>query len=96
MLSTRTWRTTDLHTKRALILGGAGWGNLPHHFIVDDLARKRLRVLNLAAWGEDEHTLVLSLIHQRDLRVGPAHRWLMSRLRTLCERDCQPRPRPRR
>ncbi|MDF3064517.1 MAG: lysR [Polyangiaceae bacterium] len=92
VLSPRTWRTTDLHTKRALIVGGAGWGNLPHHFIADDLARKRLVTLRPAAWAEDEHTLVLSLVHRRDLVLGPAHRWLVSRLEALCEQELgQPR-----
>lgn len=84
VLSARTWRTTDLYTKRALILGGAGWGNLPQHLVRDDLARRRLVALRPAAFGGDDLMLSLSVIHRRDAVLGPAHRWLLGKLETLC------------
>jgi DNA-binding transcriptional LysR family regulator len=96
VLSARTWRTTDLHTKRALILGGAGWGNLPEHLVRDDLSRKRLVSIRPAAWSDDQHTLFLSLIHRRETVMGPAHRWLLGNLETLCKAQPAAKKQPRR
>jgi DNA-binding transcriptional LysR family regulator len=85
VLSTRTWRVTDIHTKRQLLVGGVGWGNLPEHFIRDDLAKRKLVVIRPAMWAEDEHTLCFSAIYRRDLTLGPAHRWLIENLKVLCD-----------
>jgi DNA-binding transcriptional LysR family regulator len=87
VLSARTWRITDLHTKRQLIVGGAGWGNLPHHLIRDDLARGTLVAVRPAEWADDEHTLHLSAIYRRETVFGPAHRWLLPKLEALCMRE---------
>ena len=86
VLSPRTWRVTDLYTKRKLLLGGAGWGNLPEHYVREDLEQGRLVVIRPAAWGKDEHSLCLSLIYRRDMTLGPAHRWIFENLQQLCER----------
>jgi DNA-binding transcriptional LysR family regulator len=94
VLSLRTWRITDLHTKRAMILGGAGWGNLPEHAVRDELARKKLVIIRPAAWGEDEHTLHLSAIYRRETTFGPAHRWVLENLETLCRRELGGRTAP--
>src|SRR5262245_1427685 len=40
VLSPRTWRVADLHTKRALLRAGLGWGNLPEHLARGDLKRR--------------------------------------------------------
>ncbi len=85
VLSARTWRVGDLHTKHALLRAGLGWGNLPEHLVHDDLAKKRLVELHPVAWGRNEHVLTLAAIHQRSFRLGPAHRWLLDRLATLCD-----------
>ena len=84
VLSERTWRVDDLHTKRALLLGGLGWGNLPEHMAREDLDRKRLVVIRPEAWAPDEHVLHLAVVHRRDAKLGPAHRWLLERLPVLC------------
>src|SRR4051812_34762033 len=42
VLSSRTWRVRDLHTKHALLRAGLGWGNLPEHLVGGDLAAGRL------------------------------------------------------
>ena len=70
-----------------MILGGAGWGNLPYHLIRDDLASQRLVVIRPAAWADGEHTLLLSTIYRRETVLGPAHRWLMTYLERLCARE---------
>jgi DNA-binding transcriptional LysR family regulator len=89
VLSARTWRVFDLHTKHALLLGGLGWGNLPAHLIRDDLRHKRLCRIQPAAWGKEEHTLYLSAVFRPGTTLGPAHRWMISRLEELCLREAK-------
>jgi DNA-binding transcriptional LysR family regulator len=98
VLSSRTWRVRDLHTKHALLRAGLGWGNLPEHLVRDDLRAGRLVAIRVEAWGEDEHKLYLSAVYRSDVTFGPAHRWLFAHLEQLCLRDAeQPPPRkPRR
>ena len=87
VLSSRTWRVRDLHTKHALLRAGLGWGNLPEHLVRDDLRAGRLVVIRVEAWGEDEHKLYLSAVYRGDATFGPAHRWLLAHLEKLCLRD---------
>ncbi len=87
VLSPRTWRVADLHTKHMMLAAGLGWGNLPEHLVRDDISSGRLVAIRPEAWGKDEHTLYFSAIHRRDTTIGPAHRWLLDRLGQLCERD---------
>jgi DNA-binding transcriptional LysR family regulator len=84
VLSPRTWRVHDLETKRAMLRAGLGWGNLPAHMIRSDLAKRRLVRIRPAAWADDEHTLHLALVYRRDTPLGPAHRWVLAQLSTLC------------
>ena len=37
ILSTNTWSVHDLETKKSLIVGGLGWGNMPIHSITDEI-----------------------------------------------------------
>jgi DNA-binding transcriptional LysR family regulator len=94
VLSSRTWRVRDLHTKHALMRAGLGWGNLPEHLVRDDLRDRRLVKLRVEAWGEDEHTLYLSAVYRGDATFGPAHRWLLSQLEHLCLGDAERTARP--
>lgn len=87
VLSPRTWRVADLHTKHALLCGGLGWGNLPEPMIRGDLKQKRLVRIRPAAWGEEEYLLSLSLVHRPDYALGPAARWLTQRMIELCEKE---------
>lgn len=84
VLSSRTWRVRDLHTKHAMLRAGLGWGNLPEHLVRDDLRARRLVKIRVEAWGEDEHTLYLSAVYRGDVTFGPAHRWLLDQLEHLC------------
>jgi len=87
VLSPRTWRVADLHTKHAMLRAGLGWGNLPEHLVKDDLRAGHLVTLRPKAWGETEHTLHLSAIYRSDTVFGPAHRWILTQLEVLCIRD---------
>lgn len=90
VLSPRTWRVADLHTKHALLLAGLGWGNLPAPIIADDLTRGRLIRIRPDAWADDEHTLHLTAVYRSDAVLGPAHRWTLDRLAQLCRSAAKP------
>jgi DNA-binding transcriptional LysR family regulator len=83
VLSAHTWRVADLHTKHEMIRAGLGWGNLPEHLVREDLEAGRLVALRL----EQERTLALWAIYKKETVLGPAHRWLLGKLRAYCERD---------
>lgn len=87
VLSTRTWRIADLHTKHMMLCAGLGWGNLPEHLVRDDLEAGRLVAIRPRGWGDDEHTLHLWAIYRSDAMFGPAHRWLLAQLPVLCARE---------
>ncbi len=84
VLARRTWRVVDLATKRELILGGLGWGNLPEPLIRDDLSRGDLVRLEIEAWTTDEHRLPLALVFPPGLRRRPVVRWLIANVPPLC------------
>lgn len=95
VLSRRTWRVVDLFTKRELVRGGLGWGNLPEPMVRDDLGSGALVRLRPAAWADDEHLLPLALVHRPGLPFGPALRWVAERAAALCAEHVRPGP-PRR
>jgi DNA-binding transcriptional LysR family regulator len=84
VISQQTWRVADLVTKRELLLGGLGWGNLPEPLIRDDLKRGDLVRLNLAAWTAEEHRLPLALVFSPGVRARPIVRWLVANVPPLC------------
>lgn len=74
----RTWRLTDITTKRALLKTGVGWGHMPLHAVQDDLADGSLVKLKLPIRPGGRQTYVL--VHRLDAPPGPAGRWLKERL----------------
>lgn len=80
VLSPRTWRVAELHTKHMMLRAGLGWGNLPDHVVKEDLAAGRLVALRLAPWGESDGLLGFAAIHLRDAALGPAHRWVLEQV----------------
>jgi DNA-binding transcriptional LysR family regulator len=96
VLSPRTWRVGDLHTKHAMLRANLGWGNLPEHLVREDVKAGKLVRIQPAAWGEDEHQLYLSAIYRRDTAFGPARRWVLLHLESLCLRDAGDAPEERR
>lgn len=89
VLSPRTWRVADLATKRAMLLRGLGWGNLPEHLVVPEVERGSLARLRVRAWTEDQHVLSFHALHRPETALGPAHRWLLERLERGC-RELEP------
>jgi len=93
VLSPRTWRVAELHTKYALILGNLGWGNLPEHVVRGDLATGALVRIRPEEWAEEDHALPLAAIYRTGSTFGPAHRWLLDQLGKLCSEETSARPR---
>lgn len=100
VLSPHTWRVADLGSKHALLLGGLGWGNMPRHMIQDDLRAGRLFEIRPEAWAPEEHRISLSVVHRPGLVMGPATRWFLQEMKSLCGQTEQliqapdPRPKP--
>jgi DNA-binding transcriptional LysR family regulator len=74
----RTWRLGDLGAKRALLLAGLGWGNMPEEMVTEDLAAGRL--VRLELMEGDQHHFPMSLVQRIDAPPGPAGQWLSARL----------------
>jgi DNA-binding transcriptional LysR family regulator len=75
----RTWRVSDVALKRNLLIAGLGWGYLPDHMITEDVARGTLRRLQVEGLRE-RNVVALLAIRRRDRILGPAARWVLSRL----------------
>lgn len=78
MVSPRSWRLADLGAKRALLIGGSGWGNMPRHLVADDIAEDRLRILDLPEGTSVDYRL--SALWRKDRLPGPATAWLLQAL----------------
>ncbi len=96
VLSPRTWRLADLQTKYAMIRAGLGWGNLPEHLVKRDLETGKLVRIRPEGWIEEEEDVLLFVVYQSETTFGPAHRWLVQELETLCARDLHPLKTPGR
>jgi DNA-binding transcriptional LysR family regulator len=90
VLSPRTWRVADLHTKHALLRGNLGWGNLPEHLVQHDLRSGKLVAIRPEGWSDAQDTVLLFAVYRSDMTFGPAHRWLVAQLENLCVRDTGP------
>jgi DNA-binding transcriptional LysR family regulator len=77
------WRVNDLDLRHRMILDGLGWGTMPGHLIADDLRQGRLVVLPLDPSDPANRMLpelTYSAAHPSPKPLGPAGRWLVSRL----------------
>lgn len=69
----RAWHVDDLETKRALIMAGIGWGNMPSHLVEADMAAGRLTRIAPQGIGKDGATVMpVYLICRRGAQLGPA------------------------
>lgn len=77
-----TWRVTDQYARYSLILAGIGWGSLPEALVESDLASGRLVSLSVRSDGRFQQVRNLRLVvaHRQDEPLGPAGRWLLTRL----------------
>lgn len=82
----RTWRMTDMGTKRDLIVSGLGWGGLPTWMILEDVLAGRLKVLDLEPYPERPYPL--HAFYRADAPPGPAGIWLIERFRQELPTAC--------
>jgi len=77
VLSTRTWRLSDLGSKHAFLKAGFGWGQMPLHLVDSDVRAGRL--VKIRVEGAPARTQVLSMraVHRKDAPPGPAGRSLI-------------------
>ena len=75
VLSTRSWRLSDLGAKHSLLRQGIGWGSMPLSMIEGDLATGALVRLHLPDMPGGHYSF--AVIWRRDTPPGPAGRWLV-------------------
>ncbi len=69
----KSWRVDDLETKRALLIAGLGWGNMPAHLVAADIADGRLVRLSPQGIGRGgETSMPVYLMRRRGSVPGPA------------------------
>jgi len=68
------WRVTDFPTKKALIMGGLGWGGMPLHLVAAELREKQLVQVSCRPPERRE----IFLVRSRRQAVGPAKAALWS------------------
>lgn len=83
----RTWRMTDMSTKRDLILSGLGWGGLPTWMVAADIAEGRLKPLDLEPYPIRPYSLFA--FHRADSTPGPAATWLIERFKEELPKVCK-------
>ncbi|MBX3598540.1 MAG: LysR family transcriptional regulator [Rhizobiaceae bacterium] len=82
----RTWRMTDMATKRELILSGLGWGGLPTWMVAEDVEAGRLKALDLEPYPPRPYSLFA--FHRADMMPGPASTWLIERFKEELPKVC--------
>jgi DNA-binding transcriptional LysR family regulator len=87
VLSSRTWRLSDLGVKRVFLLEGLGWGNMPLPLIREDLDAGRLLQIVVEEPLPRGGLLPIRAVHRRDSPPGPAGRWLAERLEEALKGD---------
>jgi len=85
VISPRTWRVADLHTKHALLRANLGWGNLPEHLVRNDLRSRKLVRIRPQAWVGMDMRVTFHAIYRAGSMFGPAHRWVLDRLASLIQ-----------
>lgn len=90
VLSTRTWRLSDLGAKHALLRAGLGWGSMPLHMVEGDLQRGELVALPIDFWEGDGTMprLPAVIAHRKDRALGPAALWLLEHLKRHVKEKC--------
>ena len=81
VMSSSTWRLTDLFAKHAFLLHGLGWGGMPVHAVQRDLAEGGLVELSIEDLPPGGVVVPMSAVYPTSAPPGPAGRWLIERLK---------------
>ena len=87
VLSSRTWRVSDLGAKRALLKAGLGWGAMPRAMVASDLNDGSLSALDIIDANPAWFLMPMHIVYPLERPPGIAGRWLMDRLRGEVLRD---------
>lgn len=87
VISSKTWRLSDLGAKHALLREGIGWGNMPLPMIEPDLVAGTL--IRLAMPDHVGGTYRFAGIWRRDTPPGPAASWLLDQFVALGQSDSE-------
>jgi DNA-binding transcriptional LysR family regulator len=79
VFASRTWRVTDLASKRAMLCAGVGWGYMPEHAIAGDIEAGTLVHLQPEGIPSSDPQPVFAMWRQ-ETDPGPCLRWLLERL----------------
>ncbi|MDR2335350.1 MAG: LysR family transcriptional regulator [Burkholderiaceae bacterium] len=74
--------TSDLGSKRVMLIAGLGWGFMPYSFVEEDLSLARLVELHLEERQQINRRKPLFAIYRRNRPLGPAGRWMLEKLKT--------------
>lgn len=80
IISSVTWRVSDLELKRDFLRAGFGWGRMPLHMVERDIEHGVLTVLQVESLTEEMPHYHLSSTYRQDAPPGPAGRWLLDQL----------------
>jgi DNA-binding transcriptional LysR family regulator len=94
VVSPHAWRFVDLATRRAFLIAGLGFCNMPLHMVEGDLAAGRLKRIEVEGWGPPAYKLALHLVLERGREPGPAACWLI-RFMEAHFQDIAPAPKPK-
>lgn len=89
VLSTMTWRLSDLGSKHAFLKAGFGWGQMPRHLVSDDIGSGRLIQIRVEGAPARTQVLAMSAIHREDAPPGIAGRSLIQWLNDAGGRDAR-------
>lgn len=87
VMSSKTWRLSDLGAKHALLREGIGWGNMPLPLIEPDLMAGTL--IRLSMPDPTGGNYRFSGIWRRDTPPGPAATWLLDQFVAYGQNDAE-------
>ncbi|MGI4957064.1 MAG: substrate-binding domain-containing protein, partial [Janthinobacterium lividum] len=80
VLSSKSWRLSDLGAKHSFLVAGLGWGHMPLPMVSADLAAGRL--VEILFEGPGPGILPMQAIYKSDVLPGPAAQWMLDRIRS--------------
>ena len=81
VVSPTVWRFVDIGRRLDFLLGGFGWGFMPHYLVREHIAAGRLFKLRLSDANIVLGAIDVSVIHDRSRTPGRAAQWLLTKMR---------------
>ena len=81
VVSPTVWRFVDIGRRLDFLLGGFGWGFMPHYLVREHIAAGRLFKLRLSDANIVLGAIDVSVIHDHSRTPGRAAQWLLTKMR---------------